>query len=156
MLLSLPKSGCYILSVDNNDKHLLAKIGQYILITNESKQVLLLQRRQSNIWSLPGGRINKNDKDWISAIAREIEEETRLSVENLKPFDIKLIEDPYQMKYCVFFTASCRNTDNLKISQEHISSKWVSSYDIKQMVIDDEPKVRLVLEHYFSERLASG
>jgi len=136
--------------VDNPDKHLLAKIGQYVLIANNDNQVLMLQRQRSKNWSLPGGRLNKDDRDWKVALIREIVEETALMVEDLKPFDIKLIEDVYQTKYCVYFIANCSNIGSFKISQEHVASRWVNKNDIDKMIIDDEPKVRQVLEQFFS------
>lgn len=135
--------------MDSSDKHLLAKIGQYVLITNHTNQVLLLQRVRSKAWSLPGGRLNKRETDWKEALIREVKEETGMTVENLKPFDIALIEDPYQIKYCVYFLASCQNPNNTKLSQEHISFQWIDESKLKECVIDDEPKVREVLKKYF-------
>ena len=142
--------------MDDPNKHLLTKIGQYALITNDKKQVLLLQRKRSKSWSLPGGRLDKNDKDLKEALIREIKEETRLTLNNIKPFDTKLIEDPYQIKYCVFFTADCLNTSDLKLSQEHTSSKWIDEKDLKRLIIDDEPKVRQVLQQYFIQLKANS
>ncbi|MFC1649902.1 NUDIX hydrolase [Patescibacteria group bacterium] len=138
--------------MDNPEKHLLAKIGQYALITNNKSQVLMLERKRSKNWSLPGGRLDKEDKDWQEALVREIKEETGLMVTNLKPFDVKLIEDPYQIKYCVFFVAKTSDTNALQTSKEHSSSKWVMGKELAGLVIDDEPKVRQVLEHFFSEQ----
>jgi 8-oxo-dGTP diphosphatase len=138
--------------MDNPDKHLLAKIGQYVLISNSKNQVLLLERKRSKNWSLPGGRLDKQDKDWKQALIREVKEETGLTVTNLKPFDVKLIEDIYQIKYCVFFTTQTTDITKLQTSKEHSSTKWVGENDLKDLVIDDEPKVRQVLEHYFSEQ----
>lgn len=139
--------------MDNPNKHLLAKIGQYVLIANKNNRILLLERQRSKEWSLPGGRLNKNDKDWKAALVREVREETGLNITELNPFAIKLIEDPYQIKYCVYFTAKYSTANNLKISQEHSSYKWVNLEDMSQMKFDDEPKVRQVLEQYSAERL---
>jgi 8-oxo-dGTP pyrophosphatase MutT (NUDIX family) len=137
--------------VDNPDKHLLAKIGQYILIANSQNQVLVLERERSKNWSLPGGRLDKQDKDWKLALIREVKEETGLTVTNLKPFDVKLIEGPYQIKYCIFFTAKITDLTKLQLSKEHLSSKWIGKEDLASLRIDDEPNVRQTLEHYFSE-----
>jgi 8-oxo-dGTP pyrophosphatase MutT (NUDIX family) len=142
--------------MDNPDKHLLAKIGQYVLITNSNNQVLLLERERSKNWSLPGGRLDKPDKDWKRALIREVSEETGLTVNKLQPFDVKLIEDPHQIKYCVFFTAQTTDLTQLQISKEHSSSKWVTNKDLADIVIDDEPKVREILEHYFSAHPSKG
>ncbi len=135
--------------MDDSAKHLLAKIGQYALITKDKNQILLLQRVRSEAWSLPCGRLNKDDKDWREALKREVGEETGLIIESLKPFDVTLIEDPYQIKYCVYFVASCQNSNEIKLSQEHSSSQWIDGSKLKDLLIDDEPKVRQVLEKYF-------
>ena len=137
--------------MDNSEKHLLAKIGQYVLITNTDNKVLLLERKRSKNWSLPGGRLDKEDKEWEQALAREIKEETGLQLNKLIPVDVKLIEDKWQTKYCVYFKAKSVDPSLLQISKEHSSIKWVGENDIAGLVIDDEPKVREVLEHYFSE-----
>ena len=137
--------------MDNSDKHLLVKIGQYVLIANDNNQVLLLQRERSKNWSLPGGRLDKEDKDWKQSLIREIKEETGLTIKNPQPFEVKLIENPHQTKYCVFFTAKTSDTREFKISEEHSSSEWIGKEGLADLVIDDEPKVREVLEHYFSE-----
>ncbi|MGD8744448.1 MAG: NUDIX hydrolase [Candidatus Woesebacteria bacterium] len=142
--------------MDKHNKHLVSKIGQYALIKNNKNHLLLLERKRSKNWSLPGGRLDKKDKDWKQALIREVKEETGLTITNLKPFDVKLIEDPYQIKYCIFFTTSTCDPTKLQISKEHSSSKWVRKEDLPDLVIDDEPKVREVLEHYFFEHLSNN
>ncbi|MFC1649667.1 NUDIX hydrolase [Patescibacteria group bacterium] len=135
--------------MDDPNKHLYAKIGQYVLISNDKNEILLLERLLSKKWPLPGGRLDKKDRGWEKALAREVKEETGLLIENLQPFDIKLIEDPYQIKYCVYHLASSSNVDDLTTSNEHSASRWVTKVDIDKLSIDDSPAVKQMLEKYF-------
>ncbi|MBN1168922.1 NUDIX hydrolase [Candidatus Woesebacteria bacterium] len=132
----------------SGDKHLLAKIGQYVLLVNETGKVLVLQRKRSEVWSLPGGRLEKDERDWRKAIAREVEEETGYKIGSLKPFDIKIIEDKWQIKYCVFFVNKLVQKRDPKLSEEHIAYKWLDKRELADIELDDEPKVRKVLEKY--------
>lgn len=113
--------------------HLLAKIGQYGLILNNKNEVLILQRVSSKLWSLPGGRLSANERDWKEAFAREIMEETGLSVVDAKPININIIEDPYQVKYCVYFTVKVENANAIKLSREHINHQYAGIEELKEI-----------------------
>lgn len=114
----------------------MAKIGQYAILQNK-KTVLVLQRARSGGWSLPGGRLDKKE-DPEKALVREIKEETGLICLDLTPVDVNLIEDPYQIKYCVYFTGEVRDAPDLKISEEHKDFKWVGREEAEAMSFEDE------------------
>ena len=141
----------YHLRVDNPEKHLTPKIGQYVLIKDTEGKILLLERRQSRNWSLPGGRLDKDDKHPIEAVLREIKEEIGLEISDPIPVDVKLIEDKWQKKYCVYFITDCNDVSELVISDEHSSYKWVGPIDIENMQLDEEPYLREVLFKYFNK-----
>ena len=128
------------------DKHLLVKIGQYALIANDDGKVLLLQRARSKKWSLPGGRLDKDERDWKKAFIREIKEEIGLEILEAEPFDIKIIEDQWQVKYCVFFRCKVDDLVELKLSQEHAGHRWVGKEEISNLDIEDEPSIREVVD----------
>lgn len=136
----------------SGDKHLLAKIGQYVLLVKNRGQVLLLQRKRSKVWSLPGGRLEKDERNWKEALIREVGEESGLEISDLKPFDIKIIEDKWQVKYCVFFLTELKESKKPQISEEHVDYKWISDEELKDLELDDEPKVREVLEKFFKSK----
>lgn len=123
--------------------HLLAKIGQYALISNKSGRLLVLERTRSKTWSLPGGRLNTNE-DWNSAFIREIKEETNLNGIELKPFEVNIIKDPYQIKYCVYFIVNVQDFANLKISEEHSSFRWIEKSEITELNFEDDKVVKVI------------
>jgi 8-oxo-dGTP pyrophosphatase MutT (NUDIX family) len=116
--------------------HLLAKIGQYGLILNEKDQILILQRARSKSWSLPGGRLSTDERDWKKALEREIKEEVGLDVIDARPVDINIIEDPYQVKYCVYCVLDVKELDNIKPSEEHSGYKFVGLEEIETMEME--------------------
>ena len=125
------------------DNHLLAKIGQYALIRNSEGHLLVLERARSKTWSLPGGRLD-NAEAWDTALAREIKEETNLDVVEIKPFATNILTDPYQTKYCVYFDTSVKNSDDIKISPEHSSFKWIELSEIQKIEFEDEQVLKVV------------
>lgn len=131
-----------------NDKHLLAKIGQYAIIKNADNQVLLLERARSKTWCLPGGRLNENE-DWDQALLRELREELNLECSNPQPVAVNVITDEWQTKYCVYFSLECADLTVLKMSDEHSSMKWADVDEIKSLDIEDD-KIKKVLVDYLS------
>ena len=72
------------------------KVGQYALVVKDNT-VLVLERSCSKTWSLPGGRLNADERDWFLAFKREIAEETGIEIEGAKPFSIEIVEDDWQL-----------------------------------------------------------
>lgn len=63
---------------------------QAVIFSPHRKEVLLIQRRDIRLWTLPGGRIEK-DESQIDALKREVKEETGLHAKNstfIKTFKI--------------------------------------------------------------------
>lgn len=54
-------------------------IGAFAIVMNESGQVLLCHRRDSDAWNLPGGGVENGEMP-TEAVLREVEEETGLEV----------------------------------------------------------------------------
>lgn len=120
-----------------DDSHLLAKIGQYALIKNDEGKLLVLERARSKTWCLPGGRLDKKE-DWDNCLLRELKEELGAEYKDPKPFTVNIITDPYQVKYCVYFTVVSSNTDTLIISNEHSSFRWVGREEALKLNFEDE------------------
>jgi ADP-ribose pyrophosphatase YjhB (NUDIX family) len=134
------------IQIEEDRRHLLAKIGQYALIGNSKNKILVLKRIGEGNWSLPGGRLNKRE-DWKQSFIREIKEETNLDCQNPQPFEVNVLPDPYQVKYCVYFSVDVSDLDKLKISKEHTKYKWIDCDGAQKIKFDDE-KVRKVIKNY--------
>lgn len=128
--------------------HLLAKIGQYAIIQNDERKILVLQRTKSKTWSLPGGRLNRGE-ECHEALSREIKEETGLDVIELKPFDVNIITDPYQTKYCVYFKGKVSKYPQLTLSEEHCEYKWIGIKELNDLKIEYD-SVKQILQNLFS------
>lgn len=127
--------------------HLLAKIGQYGLVLNKENKVLILQRVNSKLWSLPGGRLSANERDWKKALVREIVEETGLDVIDAEPININIAEDLYQVKYCVYFTVKVKNTNKIELSNEHINYQYVGTDELNEINVEYN-SVKEIIERY--------
>ncbi len=133
------------------EKHVMAKIGQYVLILQNGK-ILLLKRAGSDSWSLPGGRLNEEDTP-REAVKREIEEETGLSIDNLHPYEVLLLKDRYQTKYSVFFTCNVINVKEIILSEEHSEYDFFARDQLENFKdIDDSIEIRNMLVKFLAEK----
>lgn len=53
------------------------KVGSFSIILDEQQRVLLCHRTDRDLWNLPGGKLEKGEAPWETAL-REIKEETGL------------------------------------------------------------------------------
>jgi 8-oxo-dGTP pyrophosphatase MutT (NUDIX family) len=103
------------------------RIGQYALISNSENELLILKRSKSQKWSLPGGRIESHERDWLESLKREVKEEAGIDIEDPKPFKVNIVEDlPYQIKYCVYFQVKLEKNIEVNITEEHSSFEWIN------------------------------
>lgn len=110
--------------------HLVIKVAEYAVILNEANQFLMIQfgEDKGNKWHFPGGRLDKGD-DSIDGLRREVEEETGLEIEVIKPLYTKVF-DENDPKYGVFFLARCPSDANVKLSHEHVKYRWFGKDEI--------------------------
>ncbi|HNV96932.1 MAG TPA: NUDIX hydrolase [bacterium] len=118
-------------------KRLKCNIGEYGIIINSKKEFLILKlpinkEFKKEMWMLPGGRLNINDKPEFG-LKREVFEETKLKIKIIMPIHVARwgIEKP--PKYSVFFICKLISGNNLKISGEHIDSKWIKFNQIDKI-----------------------
>ncbi|HEC67074.1 MAG TPA: NUDIX domain-containing protein [bacterium] len=58
-------------------------IGVFAIILNQEKEVLLVHRRDYDLWNLPGVGLESGESPW-EGVVREVKEETGLDVEVIK------------------------------------------------------------------------
>jgi 8-oxo-dGTP diphosphatase len=85
------------------------------------------------MWMFPGGRLEKDDQPEMG-LKREVFEETGLQIKIITPIHTARwgIENP--PKYSVFYLCELVGRQNVKISFEHIDSKWVTFNNIEKIL----------------------
>jgi 8-oxo-dGTP pyrophosphatase MutT (NUDIX family) len=129
------------------------KIGQYALLRKNDGKILALQRKKSQKWSLPGGRLESGEDNWFEALQREIKEETGIEIVEAKPVSVNIVKDlPWQIKYCVYFIVEIASDKEVKLTGEHSSFVWLDS-DNYQTVQFEYDFVRKLVDDYFEEKI---
>lgn len=106
-----------------------------VIIKDTNGKILFLKRKDSknanNMWCLPGGRIDSNEKA-EEAIIRESKEEINLDLKNiifLFDYYIPAIEgQTKKQSICSVFQADY--SGNIKLNSEHSEFVWISSEDM--------------------------
>ena len=101
-----------------------------VIIFDDQDRVLLLKRKKDQKypeqWDLPGGHLVQGE-DWKSGAAREVKEETNLSIEDLK----KVFEDGRMAYYKTNkFEGKIFDNDELP---EHDEYKWINPNKIDKL-----------------------
>ena len=111
--------------------HMKTKIGEYAIITNSKNEFLMLQFNEPiNSWHFPRGRLDEGEQA-KEGLIREIKEETRLEIHDLKPIHTTIFTD--EKKYGVFYLAKVKEPYEVIISKEHQSFKWYKKEDINKI-----------------------
>lgn len=138
--------------MNNIEEHLQAKICQYALVSNSENKILLLERIRSKNWSLPGGRMNKGDRNPRTAMLREVSEETGLNLTDAQLLDVKLIRDKWQIKFCVNYRAKCNVDSEPTTSNEHSAARWFNIHEISNLQLDEDQHLREVITKFFNQQ----
>lgn len=126
------------------------RIGQYALLARNDGKILVLQRKNSKLWSLPGGRLESGETDWLDALKREIKEETGIEISSADPYRVNIVEDAWQTKYCVYFKARLELVPDVKMTEEHIDLLWLDK-DNCETVRFEYPFVQEMVREYLKE-----
>ncbi|MDD2257730.1 NUDIX hydrolase [Candidatus Falkowbacteria bacterium] len=116
---------------------LKCNIGEYGVIINKKGEFLILKlpinkEFTKDMWMFPGGRLEKEEQPEIG-LKREVLEETGLKIKIIAPLHTARwgIENP--AKYSVFYLCKLSGGGPVKISVEHMDSKWVNFSDIEKI-----------------------
>ena len=110
----------------------MSKIGisQKAIIFNKKGKILALHRTSTapsnpDKWDFPGGELDFGE-DTNEGIIREIEEETRLKVDKIHPFDVEShINKQDEFWVTIAYRAEV-GTSNIELSFEHDKYQWVT------------------------------
>ncbi len=125
------------------------------IVQNEKKEILFINRLGK--WDLPKGKIEKGEKEEVSAM-REVMEETGVKNLHLK----KKVGETYHvynefgkhfLKISHWYYMTCSSKQELvPQTEENITEiKWVKTMDIKEPMKDTYPSIKNILGRFFDE-----
>ena len=111
------------------------RIAVKAFIINNGK-LLILKRADNDvhkpgIWEIPGGRI-ENNEDLITALKREVKEETGLDIIVSRRLSIRHFtrDDKEEIEMHIFLSNSVN--EEVKLSDEHILFEWIEIEKCKE------------------------
>ncbi|CAF0894177.1 unnamed protein product [Brachionus calyciflorus] len=127
------------------------------VITNEKGEVLILKRSANDFLrcldELPSGKMDKEDKTIVSALKREIKEDTNLNVTSvlayLNSFDYKSKSGKNKRKFN--FLVGVSDLTQVQISEEHQAMAWYSMFNMNKSNMSST--VRDILLKFFQNQL---
>lgn len=110
-----------------------------IILFDIRGNILLLQTKDRD-WELPGGKVDPGE-NLLSAIVREVEEETKIYVN--RPRKLKVIDG------CQLYISPVRN-NKVIVSKEHRNAKWVPGGEIPKYNLTKHTKnyLSLIIDVY--------
>ena len=127
----------------------MPQIGQYALIKNDKKQLLVLQRIRTKKWCLPGGRIHQ-DENWEESFKREVKEEAGLDPTEYIPITVQLVRNDFQTKYCVYFSTKVHDARTVTVEEGHASYAWADPEMLAKLSFEDKKVQAIALEYLTS------
>jgi 8-oxo-dGTP diphosphatase len=105
------------------------------LVRDEAGRLLLVQRRNApgaGLWSLPGGRVEVGESD-ASALAREVAEETGLTVEVGALVGEVVREGPDGAMFAIRDYACTVRGGRLGAADDATDARWVTAVDLDRL-----------------------
>ena len=113
------------------EKHEKFIISQKAILIRDNKVLILKSAEHVNIWDLPGGRIDENERA-KEAFSREIEEETGIKkFENRGVVDYGIFISKFGRKAMVIVNLIENNKDEIVLSHEHAEIKWIREEEVE-------------------------
>lgn len=105
------------------------------MILNSKKEILLVRKKGSTYFQLPGGKVNNNET-FIETLKRELFEEINLNIEEAKCIFLgnheTLAVNEKNTRVCGnLFEVIDTNTDNIQIKNEIEEMAWISQSNYK-------------------------
>jgi len=106
------------------------------LIKNPSKDKFLIVKRSKNskiypnLWVFPGGKVEYGE-DTITALKREIKEETNLNIkilEKISEYEYPRLDNNIAFGYCYL---AISDSDNVTLSLELEDFKWITRKEFR-------------------------
>lgn len=126
------------------------------VIADEDGRIVLVHRKDNNLWALPGGGMELGESIQEAAI-REVKEETGLEVEicglvgvYTNPHHVMKYDDgEVRQQFSLCYNTRLVGGD-LKFDEESTEIAWVSPHELAALPI--HPSMRLRIAHYLEHR----
>jgi ADP-ribose pyrophosphatase YjhB (NUDIX family) len=126
------------------------------VVTDEQERIVLIRRRDNDLWALPGGGMELGESIVDTAV-REVKEETGLDIEvtgligvYTNPSHVMAYTDgEVRQQFSLCFTTRLLGGDLLADS-ESTDIAWTPSRDIPSLNM--HPSMRLRIQHYLEHR----
>lgn len=118
---------------------------------NNRINVLIIKRSENdhwpNVWEFPRGKCDKTpNEDLLKCLTREIKEETGLDVTPIEKIDVYeyLADGGKRKTFCHNYLCMLKDPNQeVKLSKEHDSFKWISEVGEVELMITNEQKKTL-------------
>lgn len=127
-----------------------------VAIINDKEEILLLRRRDSGNWTMPGGTLDFGE-DLKSCATREVEEETGYQVEitdiigtYTNPGNIIAYSDgEVRQEFTIVFSGTIQN-GHLELDDESTAYQWIDYQEAADLPMAESQKTRIedVISHY--------
>lgn len=120
---------------------------QAVIFSADKKKILLLQRSDIFLWTLPGGRIDQNEND-VDALKREVFEETGLIVKKATFYKtFKIWFWPFAGT-ALLYVCDCEGA-TIKTDSESINIKYFPINDLPILILPYiRSRIRSVLSSF--------
>jgi mutator protein MutT len=128
----------------------LIMVGAGVIILDEHNRILLTQRSDNNVWTIPGGAMEPGET--LEEVARrETQEEVGLQVGEMDFYGVYSGPELYyqypngdQVYNVTVVYVTCQVTGTLKIDKESQQAQYFPLHDLPEI----SPPLRPVLSHY--------
>ena len=118
-------------------------VGSLVLVNNKGEILLVKERNNYDIWTVPGGEVDYEDKEqFIDAAIRETEEEVGISVEknNTELLDVRISyaegDNPYKENeiFIPVITYIAKFPNKQKIELKRSEDEIERKYDVEEYI----------------------
>ncbi|MCH7730219.1 NUDIX domain-containing protein [Patescibacteria group bacterium] len=117
-------------------------VGGKAIILDKDRKILVLQRsdktKGGGKWSLPGGAMEHNETP-LDSIRREIMEETKLEVTDIKMFSLKSYSYKGDSVLIIGYVCGAES-DEIILNWEHANYKWLTKDEALKLDLTQDGK----------------
>ena len=117
-----------------SDQHRSFKLSQQAVIVNDKNEVLILKSTEASktdLWLLPGGRVDVGENNLEEALKRELKEEINLEKISIKQVVGTGVSTGFNT-IAIAYLVEVEDVDNLRLSDEHEKFQWVNSVELEK------------------------